>query len=84
VFAVLFAAGVVLIRTVIPETLAGDTQWVERGAGRLRVALVLMSLAGIASVYRDAGFVEVGRASETQLIMRYIINPTDGLETSAR
>lgn len=28
---------------------------------------------GIASVYRDAGFVEVGRASETQLIMRYTI-----------
>ena len=25
---------------------------------------------GIASAYRDAGFVEVGRASETQLIMR--------------
>ena len=29
---------------------------------------------GIASVYRDAGFVEVGRASETQLIMRCIID----------
>ncbi len=28
---------------------------------------------GIASVFRDAGFVEVGRASETQLIMRYTI-----------
>ncbi len=26
---------------------------------------------GLASVYRDAGFVEIGRASETQLIMRY-------------
>ncbi len=28
---------------------------------------------GIASVYRQVGFVEVGRASETQLIMRYQI-----------
>jgi len=28
---------------------------------------------GIASVFRGAGFVEAGRASETQLIMRYII-----------
>jgi GNAT superfamily N-acetyltransferase len=28
---------------------------------------------GIASAYRDVGFVEVGRASETQLIMRYSI-----------
>ena len=29
---------------------------------------------GIASVFREVGFVEVGRASETQLIMRYIID----------
>ena len=29
---------------------------------------------GIASVYRDTGFVEVDRASETQLIMRLIID----------
>ena len=28
---------------------------------------------GIASAFREAGFVEVGRASETQLIMRYTI-----------
>jgi GNAT superfamily N-acetyltransferase len=28
---------------------------------------------GIASVFRDAGFIEVGRASETQLIMRHEI-----------
>lgn len=28
---------------------------------------------GIASIYRDAGFKQVGAASETQLIMRYII-----------
>jgi GNAT superfamily N-acetyltransferase len=28
---------------------------------------------GIASVFREAGFVEVGRASDTQLIMRYSI-----------
>jgi GNAT superfamily N-acetyltransferase len=29
---------------------------------------------GIASVFREVGFVEVGRASETQLIMRYTID----------
>lgn len=29
---------------------------------------------GVASVFRDVGFVEVGRASETQLIMRYRIS----------
>lgn len=28
---------------------------------------------GVASAYREAGFVEAGRASETQLIMRYVI-----------
>lgn len=28
---------------------------------------------GIASAFRDSGFIEVGRASETQLIMRYTI-----------
>jgi GNAT superfamily N-acetyltransferase len=28
---------------------------------------------GIASIFRRAGFVEVGRVSETQLIMRYIV-----------
>ena len=28
---------------------------------------------GIASVFREAGFVQIGEASETQLIMRYII-----------
>jgi len=30
---------------------------------------------GIASVYREVGFIEGGRASETQLIMRYTIDP---------
>ena len=28
---------------------------------------------GIASAYRELGFVEAGRASETQLIMRYSV-----------
>jgi GNAT superfamily N-acetyltransferase len=30
---------------------------------------------GIASVFREVGFVEAGRASETQLIMRYTVQP---------
>ncbi len=29
---------------------------------------------GIASVFKQAGFVQVGQASETQLIMRYTAN----------
>ena len=28
---------------------------------------------GIASVFREVGFIEVGRASNTQLIMRYMV-----------
>jgi hypothetical protein len=28
---------------------------------------------GIASVFRGAGFVKIGEASETQLIMHYIV-----------
>jgi GNAT superfamily N-acetyltransferase len=41
----------------------------------------LSSYAGymcIASVFREIGFQEVGRASETQLIMRYTINQASG------
>jgi GNAT superfamily N-acetyltransferase len=30
---------------------------------------------GIAAAFREAGFVEAGRASETQLIMRYTVQP---------
>jgi hypothetical protein len=30
---------------------------------------------GFASAFRQAGFVEVGKASETQRIMRYYIQP---------
>ena len=33
-----------------------------------------LSFVGLASAYREAGFVEVGHASETQLIMRCIID----------
>ncbi len=56
-FAVLFSAGVVLIRVAVPENLTGYS-----------------GFTGIFSVFRDAGFVEVGRASETQLIMRYTMD----------
>lgn len=34
---------------------------------------------GMASAFREAGFVEVGRASETQLIMRYTVGNSDDL-----
>jgi hypothetical protein len=50
-FAVFFTASVVLIRTAIPDSLTGGTEWVERGAKRLRFALALMPLAGVAFLW---------------------------------
>lgn len=51
VFAVLFATALVLMRLAIPETISGETDWIERGSEELSVALVLMPLAGIAFLW---------------------------------
>lgn len=50
-FALLFAVAVVLIRTAVPDTLTGQTEWVERGAGQINLAMMLMPLAGIAFLW---------------------------------
>ena len=50
-FALLFAASVTLIRTTIPDELAGGFDWVTSENTRLSVALFLMPLAGIAFLW---------------------------------
>lgn len=46
-FALLFAASVILMRLAVPETLSGDTSWVEQGARWITLSLLLMPFAGI-------------------------------------
>lgn len=50
-FALLFTASLVLVRTSIPADPFAEPDWVDQGAGRLRLALVLMPLAGIAFLW---------------------------------
>jgi hypothetical protein len=50
-FALLFATSLVLVRVTIPEDPAAGLDWVEAGAGRLRLAMILMPLAGIAFLW---------------------------------
>jgi len=47
-FALFFAASLVLLRTAIPEELSAGAEWVEQGAGRISLALGLMPFAEIA------------------------------------
>lgn len=46
-FALLFAASVILMRLALPETLSSDTSWVEQGARWITLSLLLMPFAGI-------------------------------------
>ncbi|WP_235892785.1 hypothetical protein [Mycolicibacterium hodleri] len=46
-FAVLFAAALILIRTSIPEHAEVGTQWIESGRDKIRVAALLIPFAGI-------------------------------------
>lgn len=46
-FALLFAVSVILMRLAVPETLSGDTSWVEQGARWITLSLLLMPFAGI-------------------------------------
>jgi hypothetical protein len=46
-FAVLFAASLVLIRTSLPEGAARGSQWVDGSEGRLKLAAIMMPFAGI-------------------------------------
>jgi hypothetical protein len=46
-FAVLFGAALILIRTTLPEHPEVGTQWIESGRSRIRIAAILMPFAGI-------------------------------------
>ncbi|MCF6386267.1 hypothetical protein L2K20_04745 [Mycobacterium sp. MBM] len=50
-FAVLFGAALVLIRTALPEGAQPGTQWIEGAGGRLRVSATLMPFAGISFLW---------------------------------
>ena len=50
-FAVLFAAVLVLVRTALPEGAAPGSQWLEVGSHRIRFAAVLMPFAGISFLW---------------------------------
>jgi hypothetical protein len=46
-FALLFGAALVLIRTALPEGGEQGSQWIDGSAGKLRIAAILMPFAGI-------------------------------------
>jgi hypothetical protein len=50
-FAVLFAAALILIRISLPEHPEVGTQWIESGRARIRVAATLLPFAGIAFLW---------------------------------
>jgi hypothetical protein len=50
-FALLFGAALVLIRTALPEGAALGAQWDEGSGQRLRIAVVLMPFSGIAFLW---------------------------------
>ena len=50
-FALLFAASLVLLRSAIPEGLNADTEWMATGYTRITIALGLMPFAGIAYLW---------------------------------
>lgn len=50
-FALLFGAALVLIRTALPAGGALGSQWVDGADGRLRLAVLLMPFAGIAFLW---------------------------------
>lgn len=50
-FAVLFAATLVLIRTALPEGAAPGSQWIATGSANLKVAATIMPFAGISFLW---------------------------------
>ena len=50
-FALLFGAALVLIRTALPEGAEPGSQWIAGASGQLRVAAILMPFAGIAFLW---------------------------------
>jgi len=51
IFAVLFAAVLVLVRTALPEGAAPGSQWLEVGSRRIEVAALLMPFSGISFLW---------------------------------
>lgn len=51
VFALLFGAALILIRTALPEGAEPGSQWLESGSGHLKIAAVIMPFAGIAFLW---------------------------------
>jgi hypothetical protein len=66
-FALLFGAVLILIRTALPEDASPGSQWVEGAGTNLRVASVLMPFAGIAFLW----FIGVVRDGFGQLEDRF-------------
>lgn len=50
-FAVLFGVSIVMVRLALPENLVVSSDWIETGASRINVALILMPFAGIAFLW---------------------------------
>jgi hypothetical protein len=50
-FAVLFSASLILLRSAIPEDPSAGTQWIKDGASRITIALELVPFAGIAFLW---------------------------------
>ncbi len=50
-FALLFGAALILIRTALPEGAEPGSQWIDGASGRLRVSAVLMPFAGISFLW---------------------------------
>jgi len=50
-FALLFSASLILVRTVTPQELTFELDWLEQGARRITLAIALMPFAGIAFLW---------------------------------
>lgn len=50
-FAVLFGASIVRVRTTIPSDPFAEPNWLATGAGRLRLAMSLLPFAGLAFLW---------------------------------
>jgi hypothetical protein len=50
-FALLFGASLVLMRSAIPAVITADSSWTQTGALKINIALVLMPFAGIAYLW---------------------------------
>lgn len=73
-FAVLFGAAIILIRTSLPEGAEPGTEWLTAGNSKIRVAAELMPFAGICFLW----FIGVVRANLGQYEDRFFATVTLG------